>query len=88
MVDGPVDVTLLLEPRNCPLVQRRLEGRFPAAQLRPEQVAEETVVSVPLAPPIKRDDKEVRMSEVFQDRCRVATLGDRIAEGTGELVEH
>ena len=88
MRDGGVVVAVLLTPLARSAVERCLELRFAAAQLRAEQVAEEMVEPIRRTGPIRRDHEEVRALELVQQYCRTFVLENSVTHGTGEVLEH
>ena len=53
----------------------------------PEDIGEEVVVSVPLAPSVERDQEEIPSIEVLEHALAAIQSGDRIAQGPGEPIE-
>ena len=58
------------------------------AQLAEQELPEQRVVAVPLAPTVERDQEQVRGLEVAQLLLRARLAEEGIAERSTQLVEH
>jgi hypothetical protein len=52
-----------------------------------EELTEEVVIAVPLAPGVERDEQQVRVLQVSQQRARLLPLGDGVAQGAAETFQ-
>ena len=77
-----------LVPRARAPVQRRHLRRLLGQQLRCEDVGEEVMVAIPLAPVVQRHDKEVATIERLQPRAAVLLAGHGITQRAVEAVEN
>ena len=68
--DGHLEFAVRFAPGRGPPVQHDLDLGFAPLQLGAQQIAEQPVVPVPLAPPIQRDEQEVRPFERLEHARR------------------
>ena len=61
---------------------------FGAVKLGEQELPEQCVVAIPLAPAIERDEEQVRGLELAKLRVRVRRLENGVAQRARELVEH
>ena len=61
---------------------------FGTVQLCEQELSEQSVVAIPLAPAIERDQEQVRGLEITKLRVRIRRLQESVAEWARELVEH
>ena len=85
---GSVRVSLLREPFVGTPVELRHERGLALGELGAQEVGEELVVPVPLAPVVEGDQEEIGALELGEPLGRPALAGDRIAERSGERVEN
>ena len=69
-------------------MQCGLDRGVEAMELALEQVAKEMVVAVPLAPPVERNEKEVRGFDLVEPLCRIGALEDGVAHASRQAIEH
>ncbi len=80
--------TVGLVPVRGPQVQLHDDVGLDPAQLAEQELPEQTVVAVPLAPAVERDQEDVRGLQVAQLLLRTRLGEEGIAERSTELVEH
>ena len=88
MVEGAVDVAVLLPPRAGAGVQGGLDRRVEAMELALEHVAKEMVVPVPLAPSVERHEEQVRSLELVEPLGRIGALEHGVTDAGREAIEH
>ena len=88
MLDGHRRGAVGLVPVRGPQVQLHDDVRLDPAQLPEQELLEQTVVAVPLAPAVEGDQEDVRGLHVAQLLLRPRLGEERIAERCTELVEH
>ena len=62
--------------------------RLAPLELVPQQLTEQVVVAIPLAPPVQAYDEAVRTLERVECVCRPGRLEHRIAERAGHALQH
>ena len=77
---------LLVPPTRAPVEVTDAVGLL-ARDACPEDIGEQVVVSVPLAPSVERDQEEIPSIEVLERALAAVQSGDRIAQGPGEPIE-
>ena len=89
----PVDDRFLRQavgdaPRHRATVQLGQQVRLAPLELVAQELAEQVVVAIPLAPPVKSYDEAVRALERVECVCRPSRLEHRIAERTRQALQH
>ena len=77
MTDGLIQVARLPVPGRGPVVQGRQQPKFTAGKLQAEQLREQVVVAIPLAPIIQRHQEQIgalEWSGVPQEAVELAVL--------------
>ena len=62
--------------------------RLAPLELVPQQLAEQVVVAIPLAPPVEPHDEAVRALECVERLCRPRRLEHGVAEPAGHTLQH
>jgi hypothetical protein len=75
-------------PRAGASVQNREGIRFGRCQLVLEELAEQMVIPVPLAPGVERDEQQIRMFEFGEQRGRIRLACRRVAERPAEALQN
>jgi hypothetical protein len=86
--DGHLRQAVLLAPRGGAGVELRDRTGLALAQLDAQELLEQPVVPVPLAPAIERHDEQVRTLQRLQEAARVRSPDDGVAEGTAHALEY
>ena len=87
VADGLGAVAVLLVPLACPTVQLGRQLGLLVQEARPQDVGEELVVAVPLAPVVERDEEQVASIERLQHGLAPALAGHGVAQRAGQPVE-
>ena len=85
--DGRLRQTVRLVPGRRPGVELGDHLRLPPHQLGVEQLPEEVVVAVPLAPSVERDHQQVAALQTIEHAAGLPAAHGGVAEGTAEPVE-
>ena len=87
VVDGAIDVAVLLEP--CAGAGRQTSDRigFAHLELRAKNITHEPVAAIPLAVGVERQQREILKGEGLQQPSRAGVLQHSVAKRRGELVE-
>ena len=75
-------------PRHRPPVQRAHDLGLAALELVPQQLAEQVVVAIPLAPPVERDQEAVGALERLERVRRPRRLEHRVTQRAAHPIEH
>ena len=86
--DGHLEFAVGFAPGRGPTVQHDLDLGFAPLQLGAQQIAEQAVVPVPLAPPVERDEQEVRPFERLEHARGAGPVEHGIAQAAAHAVEH
>ncbi len=87
MLDGGFDLSVLLEPRGGPGVQRWHDLGLLDLDLVAKHGREQRVVAVRIAA-LERDEEQVGPLQLLQHRGGALRVEDRVAEGSGEAFEY
>ena len=87
VVDRRVGHLVRLAPLGGADMKRTDDLWLTTLQLGAQQVAEEMVVSVPLAVPIECDEQQVRVRERLQHRARAGGVEHRVAQRPAQAIE-
>jgi hypothetical protein len=87
VTDGVVPLAALLVPPACAPVEVTDALGLLARDTCPEDIREQVVIPVPLAPSVERNQKEIPSIEVLQRGLATIQSGDRIAQRTGQPIE-
>src|SRR5918999_2811935 len=79
---------MLLVPRARPFMEGPRSVGIPCDGLLLEDVREEMMVAIPLAPVVESDDEQVPSLEVLQQRLRSRLTHDRVAQRAAHAIEN
>ena len=88
VLDGQAGGAARLVPVGGAKVQLGNDLRFDALQLTEQELPEQPVVAIPLAPTVERDHEQARGLEMAELGLRIGPLEDGIAQRAGQLIEH
>ncbi len=75
-------------PGHRTSVERRHQLGLRALELVPQQLAEQVVVAIPLAPPVERHHEAVRTRERLEHACRPRRLEHGVAKTAAHAIQH
>ncbi|MDP9207529.1 MAG: hypothetical protein M3O65_03335 [Actinomycetota bacterium] len=87
MADGLIKIARLPVPGRGPPVQGHQQPRLPAVELHAEQLREQVLIAIPLAPIIQRNQEQIGAFQLLQQPRRPLRLQHGVAQRAGQALQ-